>query len=70
MAARRAPRSARAAAAAPGLAKSRFDRGLDGPLADGLAIEHEAFTEAARTEDVARGITRGAGPGQATFVGR
>lgn len=54
------------------LAKDAVDRGLDGPLADGLVVEQEAFTAAARTEDAARGIRSftESGPGQATFVGR
>ena len=54
------------------LAKDAVDRGLEGSLADGLAVEQEAFTEAARTEDAARGIRSFTenGPGRATFVGR
>ncbi len=57
---------------AHGLAKAAVDRGLEGTLADGLAIEQEAFVAVARTEDAARGIASFAehGPGQATFVGR
>ena len=57
---------------AHGLAKAAVDGGLDGPLADGLAIEQVAFAAAARTEDAARGIASFAenGPGKATFVGR
>ncbi len=57
---------------AHGLAKSAVDRGLDGTLEQGLAIEREAFVAAARTEDAARGIASFAehGPGKATFVGR
>jgi len=41
-------------------------------LADGLVVEQEAFTAAARTEDAARGIQsfHEHGPGKATFVGR
>ena len=63
---------ARGPLAAHGLAKAAVDRGLDGRLADGLAIEREAFAAAARTEDAARGIASFAehGPGKATFVGR
>ena len=51
---------------AHGLAKSAVDRGLEGTLADGLAIEQEAFVAAARTEDAARGIAsfNENGPGQ------
>jgi enoyl-CoA hydratase/carnithine racemase len=54
------------------LAKAAIDQGLDGTLADGLAIEQEAFGTVARTEDAGRGITSFAenGPGKATFVGR
>jgi len=54
------------------LAKSAIDRGLEGTLAEGLAIEQEAFAAVARTEDAARGITSFSehGPGKATFVGR
>jgi enoyl-CoA hydratase/carnithine racemase len=54
------------------LAKAAVDRGLEGSLADGLAVEQEAFAAAARTEDAARGIRSFTehGPGQATFVGR
>ena len=57
---------------AHGLAKAAVDRGLEGTLADGLAIEQEAFAAAARTEDAARGIAsfNEQGPGKATFVGR
>ncbi len=58
--------------AAHGLAKAAVDRGLEGTLAAGLAIEQEAFAAVARTEDAARGIASFAehGPGRATFVGR
>jgi enoyl-CoA hydratase/carnithine racemase len=54
------------------LAKSAIDEGLEGTLADGLAIEQAAFAAVARTEDAARGITSFSehGPGKATFVGR
>jgi enoyl-CoA hydratase/carnithine racemase len=54
------------------LAKAAVDRGLEGSLADGLAVEQEAFAAAARTEDAARGIRSFTenGPGKATFVGR
>ena len=57
---------------AHGLAKAAVDRGLEGTLADGLVVEQEAFTAAARTEDAARGIQsfHEHGPGKATFVGR
>jgi enoyl-CoA hydratase/carnithine racemase len=57
---------------AHGLAKGAVDGGLDATLADGLAMEHEAFVAAAATEDAARGIAsfNEHGPGKATFVGR
>jgi len=57
---------------AHGLAKAAVDRGLDGTLEVGLAIEQEAFGAVARTEDAARGIAsfNEHGPGKATFVGR
>lgn len=57
---------------AHGLAKGAVDRGLEIALADGLAIERDAFVAAAATEDAARGIAsfRRQGPGKATFVGR
>jgi enoyl-CoA hydratase len=54
------------------LAKDAVDRGLEGSLAEGLVVEQEAFTAAARTEDAVRGIRSFTenGPGRATFVGR
>ena len=57
---------------AHGLAKSAVDRGLEGTLADGLALEQQAFAAVARTEDASRGIASFTenGPGKATFVGR
>ncbi len=63
---------ARGPVVAHGLAKAAVDRGLDGSLADGLAIEQEAFVRVAQTEDAARGIASFVehGPGKATFVGR
>ncbi len=63
---------ARGALVAHGLAKSAIDRGLEGTLGDGLALEQEAFGAVARTEDAARGMASFAahGPGKATFVGR
>jgi enoyl-CoA hydratase len=53
-------------------AKSAVDRGLEGSLAEGLAIEQEAFAAVVGTEDAARGIAsfNEHGPGRATFVGR
>jgi len=63
---------ARGPVVAHALAKAAVDRGLEGSLAEGLAVEREAFVAAARTEDAARGIASFAehGPGKATFVGR
>src|SRR5580704_5816787 len=57
---------------AHGLAKGAVDRGLDGTLEEGLAIEREAFAAVFRTEDAAIGIRSFSenGPGKATFVGR
>ena len=48
------------------------DAGLEASLAEGLALEHEAFVTVAGTEDAARGLAsfRENGPGKATFVGR
>ncbi|HVA08642.1 MAG TPA: enoyl-CoA hydratase/isomerase family protein [Acidimicrobiales bacterium] len=63
---------ARGPLAAHALAKGAIDRGLEGTLADGLAVEQEAFATVAHTEDAARGIASFLehGPGKATFVGR
>ncbi len=63
---------ARGAVVAQGLAKTAADRGLDTTLAEGLALEQEAFLAACATEDARRGIAsfREHGPGKATFVGR
>jgi enoyl-CoA hydratase len=63
---------ARGAVVAHGLAKSVVDQGLQGELDAGLALEQQAFSAAARTEDAARGLASFAehGPGKATFVGR
>jgi enoyl-CoA hydratase len=63
---------ARGALVAHGLAKSAIDRGLEGTLVEGLALEQEAFAAVAGTEDAARGMASFAanGPGKATFVGR
>jgi enoyl-CoA hydratase len=57
---------------AHGLAKDAVDRGLDGSLQAGLAIEREAFVAVARTVDAGLGIRSFSenGPGKASFVGR
>lgn len=63
---------AQGALVAHGLAKAVVDQGLEGTLAAGLALEQQAFSAVARTEDAARGIASFIehGPGRATFVGR
>jgi enoyl-CoA hydratase len=63
---------ARGPLVAHALAKGAIDQGLEGTLADGLALEQEAFSAVAHTEDAARGMASFAehGPGRATFVGR
>ncbi|HEX2039097.1 MAG TPA: enoyl-CoA hydratase-related protein [Acidimicrobiales bacterium] len=63
---------ARGAVVAHGLMKRAIDQGLDGPLADGLALERELFVEVFRTEDAANGVRSFLehGPGKATFTGR
>jgi enoyl-CoA hydratase len=60
------------AVAAQGLAKQAIDRGLDGPLARGLDLEQESFSEVFSTEDARAGIEsfRREGPGKARFTGR
>jgi enoyl-CoA hydratase len=59
-------------AAALALAKRAIDDGLDVSLAAGLDIEHDLFTEVARTEDAGAGVASflAHGPGKATFRGR
>jgi enoyl-CoA hydratase/carnithine racemase len=63
---------ARGAVLAHAHAKRAVDGGLAGGLAEGLALEQEAFSQVARTEDARRGLTSFVehGPGRATFVGR
>jgi enoyl-CoA hydratase/carnithine racemase len=60
------------AVVAQGLAKRAVRRGLDQPLAGGLAEELEAFVEVFGTEDAKIGIGSflSSGPGKARFVGR
>jgi len=57
---------------AMGLAKRAIDRGLDGSLAHGLALEAEGFAAVFDTEDATTGIRSflDDGPGKATFSGR
>jgi enoyl-CoA hydratase/carnithine racemase len=63
---------ARGALAAQALAKQAIDRGLDGPLAAGLEIEHEAFVQTFTTDDSRIGIASFLehGPGKADFTGK
>ena len=60
------------AVVAQGLAKRAIDEGLQGSLADGLALEQRLFAQVFETEDARIGITsfREHGPGKARFVGR
>jgi len=53
-------------------AKQAIDRGLDGSLADGLAIERQLFGDLFATEDREIGMQSfvDQGPGKAKFVGR
>jgi enoyl-CoA hydratase/carnithine racemase len=62
----------RGAVVAMGLAKRAIDRGLDGPLAAGLALEADAFVDVFGTEDAAHGVRSFLehGPGRAAFEGR
>ncbi len=57
---------------AHGLAKQAIDRGLDGPLADGLDLEQQLFAEVFATDDARTGVAAFLehGPGKATFRGR
>ena len=63
---------ARGAIVAQGLAKQAIHAGLDGSLADGLALEQRLFAEVFATEDAQIGIEsfKQHGPGKATFVGK
>jgi enoyl-CoA hydratase len=57
---------------AQALAKRAIDRGLQGSLATGLALELELFAEVFATEDADIGVASFLehGPGKAQFVGR
>ena len=59
------------AVVAMGAAKHVIDRGLDGPLAAGLDLEHRAFSDIFATADAAEGVRSFLehGPGHATFRG-
>jgi enoyl-CoA hydratase/carnithine racemase len=63
---------ARGAVVAHELAKRAIDRGLEGPLDAGLALEQDLFAEVFATEDAGVGVASFLehGPGKATFVGR
>ena len=54
------------------LAKQAIDGGLDGTLADGLALERALFVDVFRTEDAGIGVASFLehGPGKADFTGR
>jgi enoyl-CoA hydratase/carnithine racemase len=60
------------AVVAQGLAKQAIDRGLQGTLEDGLAVEQDLFAEVFATEDARIGVASFLehGPGKAQFVGR
>lgn len=63
---------ARGAVLAQGFAKTAVNRGIEGTLDEGLAIEQDAFVDAFRTEDARIGIDSFLqhGPGKAEFTGR
>jgi enoyl-CoA hydratase len=63
---------ANGALAAQALAKRAIDAGLDGSLADGLALEQDLFAEVFATDDAGIGVASFLehGPGRATFTGR
>lgn len=57
---------------AQALAKQAIDRGLDGSLAQGLALEQELFADVFTSDDARIGVASFLehGPGKATFTGR
>ncbi len=63
---------ARGAVVAQEFAKRAIDRGLEGPLDAGLALEQDLFADVFATEDAGIGVASFLehGPGKATFVGR
>jgi enoyl-CoA hydratase len=63
---------ARGPLVAQAITKRVIDAGLAGPLADGLALEREAFVEVFHTDDSRTGVASFLehGPGKATFTGR
>jgi len=60
------------AVVAQGLAKAAIDRGVEGTLDAGLALEQDAFEAVFRTDDARIGVASFLehGPGKATFTGR
>ncbi|MEY2399266.1 MAG: hypothetical protein QOJ00_2440 [Actinomycetota bacterium] len=62
---------AKGAVAGQALAKEAIDRGLDGPLADGLSVEQDLFVEVFKTNDARTGVESFLqnGPGKAEFSG-
>ena len=63
---------AKGAVVAQGYAKQAINSGLDGTLANGLAVEQRLFAEVFATEDARIGVESFLkhGPGKATFVGK
>ena len=63
---------ARGALVAQGFAKQAINAGLDGSLANGLALEQQLFAQVFATEDARIGVEsfKQHGPGKATFVGK
>jgi enoyl-CoA hydratase len=59
------------ATVAQALTKEAIDRGLDGTLDDGLAVERKLFTEVFRSDDSQVGVASFLehGPGKAMFTG-
>jgi enoyl-CoA hydratase len=68
----RAAELAAGAVAAQALAKQAIDAGLEGTLADGLALEQRLFVDSFRTDDARIGVASFLehGPGHATFTGK
>ena len=60
------------AVVAQAMAKRAVDEGLDGELAEGLALEQELFADVFATEDAQAGVASflAHGPGKAVFQGR
>lgn len=62
---------AKGAVVGQALAKEAIDRGLDGPLPDGLSLEQDLFVEVFKTNDARTGVEcfLQNGPGKAKFSG-